>query len=182
VKTYTLEHIQTGRAKDLNEDVFILLLHAGRVPPHIGMVAAGLYHSLSVKGQDLDVPLETLLKSISLRKIPTLFIKLNAHPEFDVQTLSDRFKTEVMRYKRVDVGVATCLSPLKSFFSANWQVNTSELNYLYELLPVLEEQSILGTVLSLNMDSMTESGCFTLPYYTMNEINNGIEAVRSEYN
>ncbi len=179
---YTFKHIQNANQADLRKGLYLVILHAGRVPPHIGMLAGGFYHSLSVKGQDLDVPLEALLKNGSMRKIPSLFIRVHPHLVYDDQALSVYFKEEVKKYKRVDIGVATCLSPLKTFFASLWPVETRDVNFLYELLPVLEQNKLLGMASCMNMEELVKKGQFTLPFYTLDQINKGIETVRNEFN
>jgi hypothetical protein len=141
------------------------------------MLAGGFYHSLSIKGQDLDVPLDVLWKG----NIPSLFLKLRPHTTLSAMELSSLFKKEVMRFKRVDAGIATCLSPMKRFFEAVDITGMAEVSYLYELLPLLEGQSMLEESFGIGIESGVEGNSFALPFYTMKEINEGIEAVRTEF-
>ncbi|MFI5149546.1 MAG: hypothetical protein ACHQRM_07405 [Bacteroidia bacterium] len=177
MQTYTLEHTAKGIEADLKRGVFIALLHASRIPPHIGLLGDGLYHSLHVKGQELNVPLQVLYKGMMLRKIPALFIEIKPHPVFSETYLTEHFSTNVQAFERVDTGKATCLSPLKLFFEENWNLDLSPVEYLYELLPMLSERNMLGKVFSFHLDP----GPFRLPYYTMKEIHEGIEQYKSEY-
>jgi len=55
MKTYTIHNISNATESDLKRGVFIALLHASRIPPHIGLLADAQYHSLHVKGQELNV-------------------------------------------------------------------------------------------------------------------------------
>jgi hypothetical protein len=179
--TYILPTITAGKFTDLEKGVFLVVLHAGRIPPHIGLVADGLYHSLSIKGRDLNVPLEVLTKSVLQRKIPSLFIQIKTGSELLPEVLGAAFQTDVQRYHRVDIGVATCLSPLKHFFARTWKLDLTQVNYLYQLLPLLEKQELLGCSYGWNMEALLQEGSFRLPYYTMTEINKGITGVRTEY-
>ncbi len=180
MNSYTLSHIAPANPELLRKDVFIVLLHATRIPPHIGMLTNGFYHSLSVKGQDLDVPIDILWKGVVQRKIPSLFIKIRSLRDSTPELLSGEFKKHVRCFNRVDRGVATCLSPLKLFFAEQFGLSMEKVNYLYELLPLLESKELIGQVFGYGLDVHTESS-FTLPYYTMDEILKGIEAVRIEY-
>ena len=162
-----------GKLKGL----FIAIVHATRIPPHIGIVADEKYHSLSIKGQNLNIPAEALLKNISLRKIPALFIKIKPHSTFSDIYLSEHFITDVQKFNRVDADVATCLSPIKLFFEEVYNLSMKDVNYLYELLPVLEAEGLIEDAISMNIDENN----YCLPVYTIKEINEGIKQVRKEY-
>ncbi|MCX6295513.1 MAG: hypothetical protein NTX97_05515 [Bacteroidetes bacterium] len=157
--------------------VFIAVIHATRIPPHIGIIADEKYHSLTIKGQDINTPLKAIIKNSTLRKIPTLLIKLRSHPVFSDVYLSEHFITNVQQFNRVDIGIATCLSPLKLFFEEVYDIPMKDINYLFELLPLLESKGMIEAVFSLNVD---ENDYF-LPIYTNKEINAGIKQVRNEY-
>jgi len=100
---------------ELLKGLYIAVIHATRIPPHIGMIVDKAYHSLSIKGQDINTPIAALIKNSSIRKIPTLFIKIKSHPTFSDIYLREHFITNVQQFDRVDVGIATCLSPIKLF-------------------------------------------------------------------
>lgn len=164
--------------QDLSKGLFIAVVHATRIPPHIGIVVDKSYHSLSIKGQDIDTPIAALIKNSNIRKIPTLFIKIKSHPTFSSIYLREHFITNVQQFERVDVGIATCLSPIKLFFEEVYGVSMKKVNYLYELLPVLESEGLIESISSIHIDEKA----YHLPAYTNKEINAGIELVRKEFN
>lgn len=164
--------------QDLSKGLFIAVIHATRIPPHIGMIVDKSYHSLSIKGQDINTPIAALVKNSNIRKIPTLFIKIKSHPTFSTIYLREHFITNVQQFERVDVGVATCLSPIKLFFEEVYGVSMKQVNYLYELLPVLESEGLIESISSIHIDKET----YLLPVYTNKEINAGIDLVRKEFN
>ena len=53
-----------------------------------------------------------------------------------------------------------------------------DVNYLYELLPVLEANGLIESVSAIHVDITS----YQLPVYTNKEINAGIEQVRKEFN
>ena len=174
---YQLKINKSFSEVDLQKGLFIVVVHATRIPPHIGMVVDKKYHSLSIKGQDINTPLEALVKNSSIRKIPTLFIKIKSHPTFSDIYLRDHFITNVQAFERVDVGVATCLSPIKLFFEEVYNISMKDVNYLYQLLPLLEAEGLIELVSSMNVDEQN----YQLPFYTNKEINAGINEVRKEF-
>jgi hypothetical protein len=181
MKTCSVSVSDIAEVKGLRTGVFLVLLHATRIPPHIGMLFNGRYHSLTVKGKDLDVTLEALLKNITLRKLPALFIELKNPATLPVDTLSARFRENVSMFSRVEAGVATCLSPIKLFMEGSWKVDTSMIDYVYELVPVLAQKSMLGRVSGCFLGEALQEGTYRFPYYSMQDINEGIHQVRSQY-
>jgi hypothetical protein len=162
----------------LRKGLFIAVIHATRIPPHIGMIADKHYHSLSIKGQDINVPLEVLLKNSRLRKIPSLFIKIKPHSTFSDIYLREHLITNIQQFQRVDIGIATCLSPIKLFFEEVYNVSLKDVDYLYQLLPLLASEGLIETSYSLFVDQEN----YKLPVYTHTEINAGITQVRTEFN
>ena len=59
----------------LHKDIWLVVLHANRIPPHIGLMINGNYNSLTIKGHELNVSSEALLKIISQKKIEKCFYK-----------------------------------------------------------------------------------------------------------
>lgn len=175
--TYHLKINASFSELDLLKGLYIAVVHATRIPPHIGMVVDKKYHSLSIKGQDINTPIEALVKNSSIRKIPTLFIKIKSHPTFSAIYLREHFITNVQSFDRVDIGVATCLSPIKLFFEEVYNVSMKEINYLYQLLPLLEAEGLIESVSSMNVDEQN----YKLPFYTNKEIDAGINEVRKEF-
>jgi hypothetical protein len=163
--------------EDLKKGLFIAVIHATRIPPHIGIIADKKYHSLSVKGQDIDVPVETFTRTTQLRKIPSLFIKIKPHNTFSDAYLREHFITNIQQFKRVDVGIATCLSPIKLFFEEVYDVPVKNVSYLYELLPLLESQGLTEHISALYIDPEN----YSLPVYTQKEIDAGITQVREAF-
>ena len=176
--TYKIKIDKQFEESDLSKGLYIAVIHATRIPPHIGMIADKSYHSLSIKGQDINTPIKALIKNSNIRKIPSLLIKIKSHPTFSDIYLREHFITNVQQFERVDVGVATCLSPIKLFFEEVYSISMKDVNYLYELLPVLESEGLIESISSLHLDVIN----YQLPVYTNKEINAGIDLVRKEFN
>ncbi|HEV7232331.1 MAG TPA: hypothetical protein VGO45_13435 [Bacteroidia bacterium] len=179
LKTAYIPEVAHAEPADLRKGIFLVILHASRIPPHIGMLFNGAYHSLNVKGRDIAVPLEALLKNITLRKLPALFVEVKTDSQ-NQGLMSEAFISQVQRFNRVDVGVATCLSPIRLFFEERLHLNVSDIHYLWQLIPLLQEKEIIGKAYGFFLQTDPDQG-FCLPQYTMEEINKGIEQVRNEY-
>ena len=155
---------------DLLKGLYIAVIHATRVPPHIGIIADKHYNSLTIKGQTINTSVTALVKNSVIRKIPSLFIKIKPHPTFSELYLKEHFITNVQQFQRVDNGVATCLSPIKLFFEEVYDVSMNNINYLYELLPKLHAEGLIEYTTALHVDEN-----YQLPVYSNAEINTGIK-------
>ncbi|MES2593330.1 MAG: hypothetical protein V4608_15715 [Bacteroidota bacterium] len=161
----------------LLKGLYITVIHATRIPPHIGMIAGGSYHSLTVKGQDINTSVSALIKNTNQRKIPSLFIKIKPHSTFSDEYLKEHCITNIQQFPRVDVGIATCLSPIKLFFDEVYNLPVNNVNYLFELVPALYSAGLIESISSLFIDTKE----YQLPVYSSKEINLGIEKVRTEF-
>jgi len=171
VKPYTLHIDREFSEEDLSEGLYLVIIHATRIPPHIGIIADKHYHSLTIKGQEVNIPVEALIRNNSQRKIPSLFVKIKQHPAFSDLLLKEHFVSNVKQFPKVAVNVATCLSPVKLFFEELYGLPAKEINYLFELLPRLETKGLIENVFSM----FIESDQLQLPLYDMNELNSGID-------
>lgn len=162
---------------DLLKGIYIAVIHATRIPPHIGLIIDGKYHSLTIKGQDINIAVNTLIKNSNQRKISSLFIKIRPHRTFSETYLKDYFITNIQLFPRVDIGVATCLSPIKLFFEEVYNVPMTDINYLFELVPRLSSEGLIENSTALFIDETK----YQLPVYTNTEINAGIEQVRTTF-
>jgi hypothetical protein len=173
---YKIRIEKTLLEDDLSKGSYISILHASRVPPHIGMIFNDRYHSLSVKGQEINYPVNALLKNSRIRKIPSVFIRIKQHPAFSNEYLNDHFISNIRQFDKVETGKATCLSPIKLFFKEAYHLPMQYVNYLFELLPELEKNDLIDQTSAL----FIEEGEFALPTYSFKEINNGINIANDE--
>lgn len=173
---YTVIINKSFDSHELLKGMFIVISHVDRIPPHIGMIADKEYHSLSIKGQELNVPVAALVRNNTLRKIPTVFIKIKKHVTFSDQYLKEHFCSNVQQFARVQANVATCLSPIKLFFEEAYNVPVKEFNYIFELLPKLKEMGLLEDTMELLVGKTT----FQLPVYTAEQLNSGIDKANQE--
>jgi len=178
---YIIPGILPVEESKLEKDIYLVFLHATRIPPHLAISVCGKIVSLSVKGAHVDGELKTLLKLIHQHKIGTLFIKLSVPEVFTTQHLYDEIKKYTLLYPRVDYGIATCLSPIKDFCSEIYKTNFQKINFVYDLLPELIKQNAIGSVTQINLNSFLIGNSFYLSKYTMNDIYEGIRFATSNY-
>jgi len=176
LKPYTLTINAAFNEAELAAGVYLAILHATRIPPHIGMIAGGAYHSLSIKGQELNVPVQALIRNNTLRRIASLYIRIKPHKELSDQQLKENFIGNIQQFPKVEVGKATCLSPVKLFFEESYGVPMADVNYIFELLPRLESQDLMEASTALFIEDVHVQ----LPVYDLGEINKNIAQAEKE--
>jgi hypothetical protein len=176
LQVYSIKITKQFDEEELKKGTFISIIHASRIPPHIGMIFNGCYHSLTIKGQEINHSVEALIKNIKIRKIPALFIKIKPHPIFSIDYLNEYFISSVQQFSKVEINKATCLSPVKLFFEETFNITIDHINYIFELLPELETSGLIENVSSVFIDTDR----FPLPIYNYEEINKGIETAENE--
>ncbi len=158
----------------LKQDVYLVLLHANRIPPHLIVLVGGKVFTLTVKGATVDSELSPLLRLIRKNSIETVFVQLNVPALFTVDQLREEIRRFILAYPRVEVGIATCLDPIKQFCGTVYDPETGKVNFVYELLPKLEQLKVVGDCFHLNMEPWLKSGAYEISPYSMNDIFEGI--------
>ncbi|MBA2612014.1 MAG: hypothetical protein H0U95_08590 [Bacteroidetes bacterium] len=165
--------------QDLFKGSWLVVLHANRIPPHVGILINGNYNSLTIKGHELNVNADALLKTISQKKIESVFVKLKKHPVFSLDHQLDMFKESIKRFGPVRQYEATCLSPIKLFFEEFYAVQLIETELYADLMKRLSENFYLDHAGALNFEM--NNNTMELPYYTIEELNETIKAQRLPY-
>lgn len=96
----------------------ITILHANKVPPHIGLLIDGYFFSLKAKGKDQKVPVEWLNYSIHQKQIPTIFVEINANQKVTLEQVQTHF----LSLPNEIPNNTTCLTPLLFLLKAPDQI------------------------------------------------------------
>ena len=158
----------------LMKDSWLVMLHANRIPPHIGMVINGKYNSLTIKGHELDISIDALLKTIIQKNIESVFIKLKKHPVFSIEYQLEIFQEYIKRFDKVNEFGITCLTPVKLFFEEFYAVKFLEDELFFDFMIRLNDNKYLEEAGSFNFN--LEQNSLKLPYYTLNLLNQKIVA------
>ena len=166
-------------ADSLNKDLWLVVLHANRIPPHIGLLINGNYNSLTIKGHELNVNVDVLLKTISQKKIEAVFIKIIKHPVFSLNHQLEMFQEMIKKFDNVRQFESTCLTPIKLFFQEFYVVTIIENELFYDFMTRLNDNSYLESACALNFN-FTQN-ILELPYYTTEQLNEKIKTERLPY-
>ncbi len=178
---YTLSVSKEFNEKELSKNTWLVILHASRIPPHVGLVIDGNYNSLTIKGHELNVGLEVLLKTIQQKKIEALFIRLKVHPVFSTGYQREICQHYIQQFTQVKQHEASCLSPVKLFLQEFYALCLHEKELLFELTERLKQNEYISEVIGLNVEQKLEQEQFSLPMYTHEELQQVIQSERTNY-
>lgn len=178
---YTLSVTNQTFNKDLYKGTWLVVLHVSRIPPHIGIVIDGNYNSLTIKGHELNINLEVLIKTIQKKNIEALFIKLQHHPVFSGDFQKEICQHYIQQFTQVKPNEASCLSPVKLFLQEFYALQLLHDELLFELMERLKQNQYIKTVMGINIDKLIENGEVALPVYTQQELQEVIKQERLAY-
>ncbi len=158
----------------IQKGIWVYIAHASRTPPHIGLIIDSKAQSLEVKGTSVNVGLNVVLKNCRLRKIKTIFIKIEPHPVFSNDYLKEYLIEIIKSLDAVGHNNATCLSPIKEFFAEFYPVKTDKVEFIFDLLPELFKHKVAKHVMCMNLENDLDNATFTLPFYSKEELNDKI--------
>jgi hypothetical protein len=149
------EIVELPTVDSLHAGFFLCVLHADKIPPHVGCIIEGHFYSIKVNGKDEAVDVNAILKAITIKNVPTLFVGI------DREISSAAVEHIYGKYSSIEVGQNTCLSPVIELFECADQVKK-----LSDLLRHLQEQSLLKEVFKLHL----KEDYTALPYYSNQDI------------
>lgn len=178
---YTLTVFDSFKEELLYKNTWLVVLHASRTPPHIGILIAGNYNSLTIKGHELDINIQVLLKTIQQKKIESLFIQLKKHPVFSADYQKEICQYYIKQFMYVKANEASCLSPIKLFLQEFYAISENKNELLFELIQRLKQNQYIQLTQGLNVDDKVEDGEFLLPMYSNEQLQEVIKTERANY-
>lgn len=178
---YTLSITDNFNQDILFKNTWLVILHASRTPPHIGILIDGNYNSLTIKGHELNISNQIILKTIQQKKIETLFIQLKKHPVFSSDYQKEICQYYIQQFTQVKVNEASCLSPVKLFLQEFYAIQENEKELLFELVERLKQNQYISLTLGLNIKNKIEGNEFSLPMYTNEQLQEVIKNERANY-
>ena len=175
-KIYSLVYSENENAEALKKNAWLVILHASRIPPHVGVIINGNYNSLTIKERELNVSAEALLKTISQKKIEALFLKLAKHPVFSEDYQLGVFQQQLNQFTAVKQNEATCLTPIKLFFEEFYAIKNSE-QLLFDFVDTLYNNDYISEAVGINIKDKKDN-IFTFTTYTNEELQERIKQER----
>lgn len=148
---------------EIQDDLtYLYVFHADKVPPHLGIVANGMFFSLKANGIDLDLSVSKINALIERKKICTLIYEINKGIIKDVREVF------LAHGKYINTG-ETCLNPISEVYYTN-----QHHAKIGELLSDLKQEkcilNIYGAYLSSDFKGILN--------YSIEEINDRIKKLQ----
>jgi hypothetical protein len=136
---YKINYTENVKSSDLESGIFICVLHANKIPPHIGISSDGLFFSLKVNGKDENIRISKLVDILEKRDIKSLFFKLK---NYEIKSIDAVFS----QYKLIVPGESNCLSPIVKCLQLK-----PDFENISELLKFLQEKNKVESIFGLNL-------------------------------
>ena len=100
---------------------YIWVIHANKIPPHIGVSSGQGYYSLKSNGKDNDLAISGLISVLKKKNIAVLLYELTQGVE------NYTIRNAYNNYRITIPGQVTCLQPLKDVFNDTSAMKVQEL-------------------------------------------------------
>jgi hypothetical protein len=177
---YTLTIEPLVNTDDLKNHTWLVIMHASRKPPHIGLLINGNYNSLTIKGHELNIDKDVLIKTIHVKKIETLFVKLIKHPVFSSDFQLEIGQDYIKQFTHVNQN-SSCLKPVKLFLQEFYALSFNEDELLFEIVERLKQNQYINSTYGLHIQAKLIGNEFVLPLYTNQELKAVIETERANF-
>lgn len=158
------------------KDKFILFLfRATRIPPHIGLIFNGKLYDITLVGPNLGTDATAFITTIKKKYTKTIFLELNK-PNHSATEIENTLLDAMKKFNNVSQE-NSCISPIKSAFNQLFSLNTQDVNYIYDLIPLLHQQNIIQRIFHLNLERNLQEKIFYLQTYNQNDIQQAIKAL-----
>lgn len=173
---YTLPFTTLFDEHELGKNSWMMILHASRIPPHVGLMIGGAYSSLTIKGHELNLSADVLLQTIARKKIEALAVKLVKQPVFSNDYQREVLELCIRQFPKVEPNKASCLSPVKLFLQEFYAIPYQPDEMLFEIAEKLNQNQYIEKVLAFNLKDSASSGEFVLPMYSKERLHDVIAA------
>jgi hypothetical protein len=129
------------------------VIHANKIPPHLGISFESKFFSLKVNGKDLGLNTETLISLFKRKGTSVLLIEIEDKPELPLPIVFEN-------YAYASSNGSTCLDPVSA------ALNIKGCRTVHELLSQLEVKAKVLNYFGINLPT-DFSG---VPFYTRSAI------------
>lgn len=144
------------------EGLLLWVIHANKIPPHIGLSYNNEFYSLKANGVDRGVDVKSLEAVIDDKQIQTLIYVLNR----TTIDLDDAFS----KFEKTIPGQITCLEPIKL------ALGYDNADKIHHLLSELKENNEVQACIGLNVPKNFEG----IPMYDISDIHSRLRLISNE--
>jgi len=158
---FLLQNIKPASDIDIVNANALVVIKADTIPPHIAVLYQKEYYSLEYNGYYIR-PVDQLLKYIHVKKVQTLFFKINSDIKIGPGIFFEKFQNMS--------GEITCLEPVKEFCNQNFHPESKNQQFIYQLIPFLIKNNVFSDVRHCYLTDSEEPITFSFPEYSKKEI------------
>lgn len=159
----------------LKQGFYIFMFRATRIPPHLGIITNGKLYDISLQGPNVGLAVEDFIDTVNKRQSEVIFIELKK-PMFN-SFLDDEITHLVNKHRKVTKDVS-CLFPIREFLAGVYfNPDLEKNNFIFELLPILEQLSLIESIVQLNLDNKLKNNKLELLKYSKKDVENCIAAL-----
>lgn len=123
--------VESLQEVDFANSYVLWVIHADKIPPHIGISAENRFFSLKSNGKDENLKIDRIESVLRKKSIPVLLYSIKKEAVTEAPT--DVFS----KYQKTISGKITCLEPLKAIF------DDKQATIVKELLRNLESKDLI---------------------------------------
>lgn len=160
----------------LEKGLFLFMYRATRIPPHLGIIFNGQLFDITLQGPNVGVDASVFLSTIIKKYTKTIFFELKLPNSVDDEAIINLLTNVMEKFNNVSE-TTSCISPIKLFFNEAYQLNTSQINFIFDLIPLLHQNQLIKNTYHLNLERNISNNEFLLKTYTKEDIINCIHAL-----
>jgi hypothetical protein len=158
--------------KDFNVDkTYLVLFHVDKFPPHLGIVQANKYYSITIKEVELGLKTKSIIGVIQRKKIPSLILEIDD----SINNIAPFY----LKYSSLQDGMISCQTPIKEYFSTQNDFKVNDIKVVFDLLDSLIEK--VRNVYQLNLDNKLSNNCsYLMERYSLAVLENHLQLLRDK--
>lgn len=129
---------------------YLWVIHANKIPPHLGISVGTEFYSLKANGKDVAVAVERLIHILEQKSIAVLMYRIKENG------LHIDPREAFSKYEKTIPGKVTCLNPLKDIFGDLSSERIKDLLVFLESKNLIEQS--LGWQLPADFSGIPEYG------------------------
>ncbi len=171
-----IKNIQDIENISFKERLALSIIKIENIPPHLTLICDDEEFHLTLDGAVHTVGLAKRERVISLRKMQCLFFEIELNN--DVASIKNTLLEIINGYKGVNGWEVSCLEPIKDFFERQYQIEMSDVSFVFELIPKLEAKGLVKNTYHKNLEDKITDGVFKFKTYTKQDVIDYINTIK----
>ncbi|PKP44346.1 MAG: hypothetical protein CVT95_11135, partial [Bacteroidetes bacterium HGW-Bacteroidetes-12] len=145
----------------LEKGLFVFMYRATRIPPHLGIIFNGKLYDITLQEPNLGVDASEFLTSVIKKFTKTIFFEIQGSPNLNTQEIESILLKNITRFRQVSENIS-CIAPIKEIFREIYSINIQNVEFIFELLPLLKKNKLIKNTYHLNLERNITENIFLL--------------------